>query len=222
MTPGLLTDLNSRTIWPPGVPNVSVCLKAQDSHLRPERTCSCGMWGVNELEDLISYTSGLAAYGKTAFWGKIIRHEKGIRAEKAYPMEIIVVNAKSSQTPLPTLLKMLGDLYQVPVYVDHEFVFRIQNRIVEKRKREEEERERRKLEEEAQRRAEEEKRQAEIAAQRAAWFKESQKAHAERLVRERAERERCEAQRKIARRDKSRLKRALLKEFRKSVEGENE
>lgn len=57
----------------------------------PQERCHCGIYGMRTLEDVKLVIKGMSLYGhllvlgKVALWGKVIEHEKGYRAEFAYP-----------------------------------------------------------------------------------------------------------------------------------------
>ena len=56
----------------------------------PNEACSCGIYGAKSLDELVNeYKLSIGDHtilGKVALWGKIIEHERGYRAEFAYPL----------------------------------------------------------------------------------------------------------------------------------------
>ena len=109
----LLTSFNGDK-WIPKRKNVAECCRLKMASAvghsakrlhplwepAPNSNCSCGIYAVKRM---IPYTKpvygesigipagyGLSIAGKVALWGKVIEHEKGYRAEFAYPYELYV------------------------------------------------------------------------------------------------------------------------------------
>lgn len=56
----------------------------------PHPDCSCGLYGVGDPDDL-RQTRDPAVLGTVAFWGRIVVHERGYRAELGYPQRLRLV-----------------------------------------------------------------------------------------------------------------------------------
>lgn len=56
--------------------------------ISPGNDCSCGIYAVKSFRLVFDYVVEHPWYvfGKVALWGKVIEHEKGYRAEFAYPL----------------------------------------------------------------------------------------------------------------------------------------
>ena len=65
-----------------------LCRKSDEKP--PTDNCSCGIYAVKNLNNVVveyrdTWSDFPIIFGKVALWGKIIEHEKGYRAEFAYP-----------------------------------------------------------------------------------------------------------------------------------------
>lgn len=103
--------------WPPREPMQAVCGWAQP-HVVPTVSCHCGIHALKRPADLKEIPIGIESMpgtvcvvsGTVALWGRVIEHEYGYRAEKAYPLTISPVKIPS----LPAghrILRDLQDLY---------------------------------------------------------------------------------------------------------------
>lgn len=95
---GLLSGVVFKEIWPPFEAARARCslMEAMDSlprrrpwHESPAWECRCGIYGsfwpiVRDLEARPDTVRGIAA-----FWGDVIVHEDGLRAELAYPVVLV-------------------------------------------------------------------------------------------------------------------------------------
>jgi hypothetical protein len=57
-------------------------------HEAPQYDCQCGFYATKEPDE--HWATYSAAYGKVALWGRIVEHERGYRAQYAYPLELWV------------------------------------------------------------------------------------------------------------------------------------
>jgi hypothetical protein len=91
---GLLGSLNHGTDWPPWQPFTAICGKG--NHQAPALKCACGIYAARE-ETMLQQEGYLgAAYGLVKLWGRVISHEKGFRAEHAYPELIFTTDPKAA------------------------------------------------------------------------------------------------------------------------------
>lgn len=74
----------------------------------PDRNCSCGIYAHKDKMAGYHPSPPNRAWGKVALWGRVIEHERGYRAEYAYPVELNCADAK--------LAKQLAKAYGVPCY----------------------------------------------------------------------------------------------------------
>lgn len=72
--------------WPI-MPVMAICIAGRQHGKLPFSNCHCGYYA---LKQPIEKPDANCISGKIALWGKIIAHEKGYRAEYAYPVEIEV------------------------------------------------------------------------------------------------------------------------------------
>ncbi len=85
-----LVSLTRSTVWEPLRATASWCLRP--THLRPARRCRCGVYALASAEELalLGPIAG-GAIGQVSLWGKVIEHERGLRAEFAYPSRVRLV-----------------------------------------------------------------------------------------------------------------------------------
>ena len=86
--------------WPRGRAVAAVCdCGPACRHEAPVNGCTCGYWAFQSLEGLLDVmrpaatlqpTVGPDVIGSVWLWGKVIRTERGFRAQYAYPREIFV------------------------------------------------------------------------------------------------------------------------------------
>jgi hypothetical protein len=86
--------------WHPGQPLAARCRvysavtivgRAEAAHGAPQANCTCGVYASKSLEHL--RTTGYARYGihgEVNLWGKVIEHERGWRAQLAYPKNLFL------------------------------------------------------------------------------------------------------------------------------------
>ena len=75
--------------WPPRRPAAAACTRDR-RHVRPELDCTCGLHAVTEADDL-RRTRDPAVLGTVALWGRVVEHEHGFRASRAYPQRLRLV-----------------------------------------------------------------------------------------------------------------------------------
>jgi hypothetical protein len=72
--------------WPPGRPASATCVRHR-THEVPQLACTCGLYGVND-PDMLRQSRDPAVLGSVALWGRVVEHERGFRAELAYPQRL--------------------------------------------------------------------------------------------------------------------------------------
>jgi hypothetical protein len=66
----------------------------QGQHPTPVAGCTCGIYASSSLRTLVTSTPAMpavSAVGTVALWGRVIEHERGWRAEYAYPDRLTLV-----------------------------------------------------------------------------------------------------------------------------------
>jgi hypothetical protein len=85
-----LSSLNGKR-WPPGQPLAAVCSagNAHDAHEPPHLDCTCGVYAAKDREHLrgTGYEP-LGIRGEVNLWGTVVEHERGWRAQFAYPKNL--------------------------------------------------------------------------------------------------------------------------------------
>jgi hypothetical protein len=71
---------------------------------------SCGIYGFKNVPALRQCFESDVIFGRVALWGKIVEHEDGYRASRAYPQVLYTHNAR-----MEPLVRALADLYGVDV-----------------------------------------------------------------------------------------------------------
>ena len=63
------------------------------SHRAPVEDCTCGLYAVEE-PDLLRAARDPAVIGTVDLWGRVLEHERGYRAEFAYPQRLALICAQ--------------------------------------------------------------------------------------------------------------------------------
>lgn len=85
-TEGLLASANG-VLWPERVAFVASARGCSCGDVAPQFSCTCGVYAFKTFGDLMaehSY-SQMDVLGSVSLWGKVISHEIGYRARRAYP-----------------------------------------------------------------------------------------------------------------------------------------
>ena len=87
--------------WFPRRPYRAACARVgsagsmlQGQHPTPVAGCTCGIYASSSLRTLVTSTPAMpavSALGTVALWGRVIEHERGWRAEYAYPDRLTLV-----------------------------------------------------------------------------------------------------------------------------------
>jgi len=108
--PGFLTASAKDYIWPPK--------QQYESDPTPTMDNNGGFWAFLDLKELIQSShyarSENVVFGRVAFWGIVIHHEKGLRAQYAYPLELMYHNESNRNIPL---FKRAAERYGIPLKV---------------------------------------------------------------------------------------------------------
>jgi hypothetical protein len=109
-------DFRVTTTWPPLRAWRAECAQARD-HDAPDPACVCGWHACRTLDDAVEACARIlhardvqarrVAFGPVALWGRVIEHERGWRAQYAYPQALYV--------GAPELVSPLAKAYRVPV-----------------------------------------------------------------------------------------------------------
>lgn len=100
--PLLLSPVYSKH-WEPFAAVKATCSVMPSGHKSPLEACSCGIYAATEplralrtvsLPMLRPEDTARFVLGRVAAWGKIIPGTHGFRAERAYPSELVLLNAK--------------------------------------------------------------------------------------------------------------------------------
>jgi hypothetical protein len=93
-------------VWPIGTPFVARCraheppanrslLREPERHVVPAADCTCGIYAAREPAGAWTYLRGrddartvTRVIGRVALWGRVVEHEDGWRAERAYPLDV--------------------------------------------------------------------------------------------------------------------------------------
>jgi hypothetical protein len=107
-----LTALAGGWPWPPGRATEAVCISTQH-HDAPKVKHECGVYALrneDEARQLAAPTIVEREYaiGRVSLWGRVVEHERGYRAQFAYPYAITVVGRE-------TTARAIRDLYAVDV-----------------------------------------------------------------------------------------------------------
>jgi hypothetical protein len=125
-----LKSLNDE-LWLPGRPLAARCRAAargtivgraentHDAHDAPQANCSCGIYAAKTLHHLRS--AGYERYGihgEVYLWGKVVEHERGWRAQLAYPKNLFLSSdaLPFTLTEIQSGLKMLTT-YRIDIFV---------------------------------------------------------------------------------------------------------
>jgi hypothetical protein len=89
----------------------------------PQVGCRCGIYAQptrTDLDVIHSSPDVLAIIGQVALWGRVVAHERGWRAQYAYPYSLIVASTTTaiSRTSLQGHARELQSRYCVETYVD--------------------------------------------------------------------------------------------------------
>jgi hypothetical protein len=108
-------------VWPVGTPFVARCraheppanrllLRSPEAHAAPAAGCTCGVYAVREPAAAWTYLRGrdephtvARVIGRVRLWGRVVEHEDGWRAERAYPLDVYTGD-RAVRTRLESLL----------------------------------------------------------------------------------------------------------------------
>jgi hypothetical protein len=115
--PGLA--LAARCRAPAVVGNIAGRIEADDAHDAPQAKCTCGVYAAKSLEHLRKNGyDRCGIYGEVCLWGTVVEHERGWRAQLAYPKNLFL-----SPDALPfTLAEIWPRLQALTLYGSDIFV----------------------------------------------------------------------------------------------------
>jgi hypothetical protein len=111
----------------PNIPWQAVCgfnsnVELHDPSESPHASCTCGFYLFYSFADLVKYSpqpQPHLVYSETYYWGRVIEHTEGVRAQFVYPKTFYLHNNHHSH--IPPLLERYGakieyapELYFVP------------------------------------------------------------------------------------------------------------
>ncbi len=104
--------------WPCGAPIAARCYEHPGEHEAPDEQCVCGVYACDDANAALFYAhrSGSAVVGRTKLWGRVVEHEAGWRAERAYPESIYVPREHFAEAA-EDVAAHLARRYRVPVRV---------------------------------------------------------------------------------------------------------
>jgi hypothetical protein len=80
--------------WPRGTDLIAHC--DLDGHVAPDMNCTCGIHAAREPAPLWTYLRGrdepttvARVLGRVALWGRVVEHDDGWRAERAFPLSFV-------------------------------------------------------------------------------------------------------------------------------------
>lgn len=117
----LLASLFVNVAWPPGAALEAACHHfIRQTHRPPEESCHCGIYATQLAQ--IDWTSVSRrplrpfAIGRVSLWGNVIEAERGWRAERAYPLDLVVPRVGVVRDEDVRMAEGLGH-YGIPVDV---------------------------------------------------------------------------------------------------------
>lgn len=92
----LLRGITHHVVWPPGEALEATCTQCQRHFPEtpvPQESHECGMYGFWSKRPFVPYMLARSpiAIGFASYWGRVIQHEDGFRAQYAYPLELWVM-----------------------------------------------------------------------------------------------------------------------------------
>jgi hypothetical protein len=93
-------------VWPVGAAFVARCraheppanrrlLREPEEHVAPAAGCTCGIYAAREPAGAWTYLRGrdephtvARVIGRVMLWGRVVEHEDGWRAERAFPLDV--------------------------------------------------------------------------------------------------------------------------------------
>jgi hypothetical protein len=114
-------------VWPPRAEMVAKCLDG-GAHTPPVADCHCGIYAARDRDHLVAQQyqepndeDDALVFGTVALWGRVMRCERGWRAQYAYPRKLWVPFSFARHAA------RLEDLYGVPVGLANPFTLGKEN-----------------------------------------------------------------------------------------------
>ncbi len=89
-----LGSMTRQDLWPPGEPFRARCSLASHAGRVPSESCGCGIYAASTPEALARaavLSGSVGVVGAIAMWGTVIEHDRGARAQLAYPARLRLV-----------------------------------------------------------------------------------------------------------------------------------
>ena len=119
--PNYLLDRGKFQAWEPRVRYEARC-RANEEHLAPDLSCSCGIYAYNSREGVIN-DFPREIIGQVYLWGRVIEHEHGYRAQFAYPKSLIIYlkhllayRRKRDQAAQKALGRLVAEAQELGIY----------------------------------------------------------------------------------------------------------
>ncbi len=120
--------VSGNLVYEPRKRHESRCIK---DHMCPDEGCTCGIYAFPSLEELRrqNYHNDVRyrVFGETYLWGKVVEHERGFRAQYAYPKRLMFPEKRkmlsAMEIDVVALAPYVAYLYGVPheiIKPDHE------------------------------------------------------------------------------------------------------
>lgn len=127
--PPQLRSLNG-ALWYPGERHAARCSPSSThgprpkdplNHATPESACRCGVYAAGSQRDaeelalfFMERGEAMVALGRVALWGKVVVHEKGYRAQFAYPSLLTLIARENAEPKLREAISYLKS-FDVPL-----------------------------------------------------------------------------------------------------------
>jgi hypothetical protein len=117
-----LRSIASLYDWTPGPNTAFHPYVNTDDHLAPKPDCTCGLYFWSTLDEALGFACVAAKWamslpivvGQVEVWGRIIEHEKGLRAQYAQVVRLVSPYPLKSYTK-PEVVCRLSEIYDAPV-----------------------------------------------------------------------------------------------------------
>lgn len=115
----LTSPIQATYAWPRGTRAAATCR----AHIEPapSQTCLCGFYAKAKREHLevpAGSDQVTVVIGQVSLWGTVLEHEKGWRAQYAYPYALFVQAESGMINDYEELARRLGAVYQVDAEVE--------------------------------------------------------------------------------------------------------
>ena len=122
-------------VWEPRERHTATCLRRRRwrerlqrpraAHPAPHWDCTCGIWAVGSACETVraldsygrSWKPLHRVVGQVALWGEVVQHDRGWRAQYAYPTRLLVPVRRLNDRPVADVDELVEalEVYGVPV-----------------------------------------------------------------------------------------------------------